>query len=67
MRIGRKKEKNADNEDWYTEGDRAGRRSPVWETTCQSYNIIHQYTYQYISIKHGKNCECCPVSQLIVR
>ena len=34
-----------------------------WIPTCAGYDNVHTEHY----IKHRKNCECCPVSQLIVR
>ena len=37
----KKKKEKADNEDWSGEEDGAGRRSAVWETTCQVEPIEH--------------------------
>ena len=38
-----------------------------WTCLCTPYVILTPNIYRTHTSKHRKNCECCPVSQLIVR
>ena len=43
--------------------DSGVERNADWDQTC----LIHHRSFDVSSKKHRKNCECCPVSLLIVR